>query len=204
MPVTGGKVGGANLQWTMTGPLQGGACSHAFSTSCTSSSRGGALSGVFWSGQEVYQYCLRLRSSPSHCHIDMYMVTHIHTHTDAHKHAFIHRHTQACIHSQTHKHAHTQMHTSMHAHTRTCMHAHTDTHMNNHSKHRHREVETCEKSPLVHKVEVILILTVSSLTSAALLQWALLSRQLTPSESAKECCTVREEHICYTVYFLFP
>lgn len=54
------------LQWTIIGPLEGGASSRALSTSCTSSSRGGALSGVFWSGHEVYQYCRRLRSSPSH------------------------------------------------------------------------------------------------------------------------------------------
>lgn len=55
------------LQWTMTGPLPMGASCRASSTSWTSSRRGGALSGVFWSGHEVYQYCLRLRSSSSHC-----------------------------------------------------------------------------------------------------------------------------------------
>lgn len=54
------------LQCTIIGPLEGGASSRALSTSCTSSSRGGALSGVFWSGHEVYQYCRRLRSSPPH------------------------------------------------------------------------------------------------------------------------------------------
>lgn len=54
------------LQWTIVGPLEGGASSRALSTSCTSSRRGGALSGVFWSGHEVYQYCRRLRSSPPH------------------------------------------------------------------------------------------------------------------------------------------
>lgn len=64
------------LQWTMVGPLEGGASSRALSTFCTSSRRGGALSGVFWSGQEVYQYCRRLRSSPSHYN------THVNIHTN--------------------------------------------------------------------------------------------------------------------------
>lgn len=57
------------LQWTMIGPAEDGASSLALSTSCTSSRRGGALSGVFWSGHEVYQYWRRLRSSSPHYHI---------------------------------------------------------------------------------------------------------------------------------------
>lgn len=43
------------LQCTTVGPAKGGASSRALSTCCTSSRRGGALSGVFWSGHEVYQ-----------------------------------------------------------------------------------------------------------------------------------------------------
>lgn len=35
------------LQWTTVGPAEGGASSRALSTCCTSSRRGGALSGVF-------------------------------------------------------------------------------------------------------------------------------------------------------------
>lgn len=35
------------LQWTIIGPVEGRASSRALSTSCTSSRRGGALSGVF-------------------------------------------------------------------------------------------------------------------------------------------------------------
>lgn len=64
------------LQCTIIGPLEGGASSLALSTSCTSSRRGGALSGVFWSGHDVYQYCWRLRSSSPHWR------TQTHQHTD--------------------------------------------------------------------------------------------------------------------------
>lgn len=67
------------LQCTIMGPLEGGDSCLALSTSCTSSRRGGALSGVFWSGHEVYQYCCRLRSSSPH----WYTQTHQHTHRQA-------------------------------------------------------------------------------------------------------------------------